>query len=50
VVRTRSPRRALLTVTEQFDPGWSAEVDGESADVVQVDGFLVGVEVPAGRH
>lgn len=50
VVRTRSPDAALLAVTEQHDPGWSAEVDGDAADIVKVDGFMLGVLVPPGTH
>jgi hypothetical protein len=50
VVRTRAREAALLTVTEQHDPGWSAEIDGDTADIVKVDGFMLGVVVPRGTH
>ncbi len=50
VVRTRAPEATLLAVTEQHDPGWSAEIDGEAAEIVKVDGFMLGVLVPAGTH
>lgn len=50
VVRTEGDGPALVTVAEQFDPGWSATVDGAPATVVAADGFLAAVEVPAGAH
>ncbi len=30
--------------------GWTAEVDGRSTPIVAVDGALMGVFVPPGRH
>jgi hypothetical protein len=50
VLRTDARTRTLLAVTEQREDGWTAEIDGSSADVVEVDGFMIGVEVPAGTH
>jgi Bacterial membrane protein YfhO len=44
------PRDAIVALDEQADKGWSATVDGKSAATVAVDGFYVGVRVPAGRH
>ncbi len=44
------PRDAIVTLDEQADKGWSATVDGKSAPAVVVDGFYVGVRVPAGQH
>lgn len=41
---------AVVTVAEQFDDGWRAEVDGRAVDVVAVDGLQMGVEVPPGNH
>lgn len=43
---TDAPR--LLVVSEAWDPGWRATVDGEPADVVVVDHALSGVVVGAG--
>ena len=43
-------RRALLALTEQWDEGWSAQIDGHDADIVQVDGFMLGIELPRGEH
>jgi len=48
-VRTHG-KAGLLVVPEQADDGWSATVDGESVPVHRVDGFSLGVQVPAGRH
>jgi len=39
-----------LVVAEQALPGWSATVDGQRQDLVPVDGFALGVDVPAGAH
>src|SRR5690606_32057741 len=38
----------IAVLTESFDPGWSATVDGAPAAVRVVDHALLGVEVPAG--
>ncbi|HUG40813.1 MAG TPA: YfhO family protein [Longimicrobiales bacterium] len=40
----------LLVVTESWDPGWRATVDGAAAEVVIADVAFLGVIVPAGRH
>ena len=39
---------AVLPVN--WDPGWSAEIDGRSTPVLRVDYGRVGVAVPEGRH
>jgi hypothetical protein len=49
-VTTDLERRGVVSVAQQFSPGWRAEVDGEPAELVQVDGLWLGVEVPAGHH
>lgn len=41
---------AVLVLSEQHFPGWTARIDGEPADVIAVYGLLRGVVVPAGRH
>ena len=43
-------RPGLVSVSQQALPGWTVEVDGNSADVVVVDGVFLGVQVPAGDH
>jgi len=50
VVHTGSGRSGLLAVTEQVDDGWHATVDGHSATITTVDGFMLGVRLPPGRH
>ena len=49
-VTVAAERPALLVVSQAWFPGWRAEVDGEAADVVRVDGVVQGVPVPAGDH
>lgn len=40
----------LLVVSEAWDPGWSATVDGRATEVLVVDHALMGVVVPAGAR
>jgi hypothetical protein len=40
----------VLRVDEQYVPEWQVAVDGKAARLVEVDGFSVGVAVPAGQH
>jgi hypothetical protein len=40
----------LISIPEVYYPGWRASVDGEKAELLQVDGVLQGVEVPGGLH
>ncbi len=40
----------ILSVSEQLADGWRVTVDGVRAPLVEVDGMLLGVEVPAGTH
>ena len=40
----------LLGVSEHFDPGWRALVDGNPAPAAELDGAVIAVPVPAGRH
>jgi len=49
-IAVRAPGRRLLVVSEHFDPGWRATVDGAEAVVRRVDGCALGVEVPPGGH
>ncbi len=41
---------ALLVVSQNLADGWTARVDGRAEPVVAVDGALMGVFVPPGRH
>jgi hypothetical protein len=40
----------LLLFSERFIPGWRATLDGDQAPLLQADGILQGVCVPAGDH
>jgi hypothetical protein len=40
----------LLIVSDNYYPGWKAELDGNSVDIRKVNTALRGVIVPAGRH
>jgi hypothetical protein len=50
VVDTALPKPALVVVSEQFFPGWSARVDGVPTALVKVNAALMGAMVPAGNH
>ncbi len=41
---------SLLRIAVPYYPGWTANVDGMTADVVPVDEALIGVFVPPGGH
>lgn len=40
----------VLSVGGQYDDGWQVTVDGRSSPAIPVDGFFLGVAVPAGAH
>jgi uncharacterized membrane protein YfhO len=40
----------FVVFSERYAPGWKATVDGESVQVVRVNGLLRGVCVPSGKH
>ena len=50
VVTTDLDRPTVVSVAQQALPGWTVTVDGENADVVDVDGIFLGASVPAGMH
>jgi hypothetical protein len=50
VVHTKADAGGTLKLVESWDPGWSARLDGAPAPVSAVEGFLLGVKVPAGEH
>jgi len=43
-------RDALVVVSRLADPGWRAWVDGARVQVARVNGGMMGVVVPGGRH
>jgi uncharacterized membrane protein YfhO len=40
----------LLMLSETYDPGWKAYVDGEQVEVLVADHLLRAVPLPAGEH
>jgi hypothetical protein len=46
--RVRTNSRGMLVVSEVFYPGWQALVNGQSVPIYRINGFMRGVEVPAG--
>ncbi len=49
-IRCVAPGAALVRIALPYAPGWRAEVDRHSVDLVPVDEALTGVFVPAGEH
>jgi hypothetical protein len=49
-VNVETGGRPLLVVSESFDDGWRAAIDGEAAPVQRVNGDFLGCVVPSGRH
>jgi hypothetical protein len=45
----KTPRDALLVVSELWYPGWRATVNGKETEIVRADWLLRAVAVPAGR-
>lgn len=43
-------RPAVLVLSEAWFPGWRATLDGHAAQVHEIDGLVLGVVVPPGRH
>lgn len=42
--------RGMVVLSEIWDPGWVAEVDGHEVDILQVNGVLRGIVVDGGEH
>jgi hypothetical protein len=47
---TRNDQAGLLVLSEMYDRGWYALVDGQKTPVFRVDYNLRGIAVPAGAH
>jgi hypothetical protein len=49
-IETRSTSAGLLVVSEIYESGWRAYVDGASAPILPTDHALQGIPLPAGEH
>lgn len=49
-LRTATGSDGLLVVSNGYDPGWKAWIDGKRADVLPADHALQAVALPAGEH
>jgi len=43
-------RNGLLVLSQDWEAGWHATVDGRSAPVLRVNGLVIGLTVPRGHH
>jgi hypothetical protein len=50
VIRTQSSEAALLVLSDGYDPGWQATVDGSPATIYRTNVLLRGVMVPPGER
>jgi len=50
VVYALAPEAQLLVLTERFHDGWRADVSGQAAAPIRVNGDFLGCVVPAGTH
>ncbi len=49
-LETDRPREGLLVLSEVFDEGWKALIDGRPAEIERANYTLRGITVPAGAH
>jgi hypothetical protein len=49
-IRIHSESATRLVVRETFDPGWTAILDGENADLQVESSVFLHIEIPAGQH
>ncbi|HEV2108231.1 MAG TPA: YfhO family protein [Thermomicrobiales bacterium] len=49
-ITARAMAPGFLVVSEVYEPGWRAYVDGERVEVLPTDHVLRGVPIPAGEH
>ncbi len=50
LIRTSALPSGAVDVLEAYDPGWTAEVDGVRAPVLDANGIRMSVPLPAGVH
>ena len=49
-VQANATGRALLIVSERYDPGWQAQIDGQPVDVIPVYGDTIACLIEPGAH
>ena len=49
-LETEASRERMLFLSESYDPGWKATIDGKPAKIYPVDKIFRGLIVPAGKH
>ncbi len=49
-IEVSAAQPGILVVSDSYDAGWHAYVDGASAPMLKVNGLFRGVYIPAGRH
>jgi hypothetical protein len=49
-VEVESARAENLSIAETFDPGWTASIDGMTAEIRQNSGIFMQIAVPSGSH
>jgi hypothetical protein len=49
-IAAQSSGKMFCALVQRFHPGWTAEIDGQSLDLMPVDGDLTGFVFPGGRH
>ena len=49
-VTARSTGAGILTLSEPYFPGWRVELNGQPAEILQVNYILRGIRVGAGDH
>lgn len=46
----RSQGAGLVVVSDSYNPGWTASINGRPAPVLPVNGLVIGISVPDGQH
>jgi hypothetical protein len=49
-LRTEAAGRQLLSVSERFDAGWAAVIDGQAASPIRINGDFLGLVIESGTH